>query len=72
MAKTPFQLALEAYPEWIEVGKSWWRLVDGGLVSGMDEHRGKLILQEDREGCTTEFNHWGSYIMANEMEGSAK
>ena len=57
--KTPFDLARMAYPEWVEVGKSWWRLVDGGLVSGMSEHKGKLILQEDREGCKHLFNHWG-------------
>lgn len=66
--KTPFDLARDAYPGWVEVGKNWWRLVDGGSVSGMSEHRGKLILQEDRGGRNRIFNHWGSYIMSSEME----
>lgn len=68
--KTPFELAREAYPEWIEVGRSWWRLVDGYQVSGIEQHKGKLILQEDREGCSQEFNHWGTYIMADQMEAT--
>lgn len=66
--ETPFEAAKRAYPNAVRVGNSWWQLVDGELVSGIEQHRGKLILQEDREGCSQEFNHWGSYIMASEME----
>ncbi len=69
---TPFELAKKAYPEWVEVGRSWWRLVDGYEVSGFKQHEGKLILQEDREGCSQEFNHWGTYIKASDLDNEAQ
>lgn len=67
--ESPFEAAKRAYPGSARVGNSWWTLVDGELVSGIEQHRGKLILQEDRDGCSQEFNHWGTYIMASEING---
>lgn len=65
---SPFEAAKQAYPGAVRLGNSWWQLVDGGMVSGMSDHDGKMILQEDRDGCSTEFNHWGTYIMKDELK----
>lgn len=63
-----FLRAVVAYPKSVKANQSRWQLIDGEELSGMVEHRGKLILQEKRQGCRTPFNHWGYFARADDIQ----
>lgn len=63
-----FKLAKRHFPHVIRYGESQWSLEDGEQLSGMVEHRGKLVLHEKRKGSKYPFNHWGFYATVTDPD----